>query len=889
MSEERDMSEKDEKTEATEATKFNLDYLSKIPPQIKALDQWTLWDSVKCPIDAKDLSTGSTTNCSKWCSFEKVIKAYRAHKGHSIKRFDKFANGGRGDYVKTKIMGIGFVFTKNDKIMGIDLDKAISGDGEERILDPFSKNIIKYLDTYVEVSPSGKGFHILCLNNNPMLRPLRAKYIHKYSRNEIDYQQEIEIYSEGRFFTITGDKYKISNDNITTNGIESFINQFNELLTEKSSKDHTITRTNSLGEVTEVCIGSSLYPFSMYDVLKIQDALGTLDGGDESTWYNYYTRGIARTASENPKYHDRIKRIWDDWSQQYDGYNSAENDSRWERAKAETTEVTIGSLFLAAKEQGGVAKRSYHLEEKDVVTSFEDPASLQDGIAVIPKETPADIPDEPEHWEYITDRTIESAIAGTWFADVCTTLRSFMSHAVTGEPRPLGMVFGKALVICGSTLAAPERGFQSMQEIEDRTYINPSERGIARSKFKIMTVTGMTTNLYSLLLAGTTEGKDIGNPLSSFHVGNVLANGGGSFEGLLDALIEKGNGILKISEFASYLMANNDYRAQCREGLMVLWNVGYYDQILSQRKKGAKNRHVDYAFPSIIANLQKERFRSLARQKFLDDGLLGRFIITASPHNVNMLEWLPSSAVSKSPTLIDNVNKAIEHYARLTGEVHVPDGYLKRLQLEFAHSEARPEVWRRLCHEIAPKIACILQADGKPITDDTWERIEWIIRWLYSMAHDLIKDAHVDDDIAKIDDKCRAFQVQIKRRIKKLGVKGLTKSQLDDCTIYNKTKGLREKAALIQMMIDSRLIREVNREFFPVEEKIVQSKLKYKERLFPPMVKYHLPVETDDNGSIAISNASSKVVTDEDLFCDDDLFSPEDKEDVGIVLGFDEE
>ncbi len=55
--------------------------------------------------------------------------------------------------------GVGFVFSKDDPYVGIDLDKCISDDGE---VEKGATEIIAELNSYTELSPSRKGYHIIC-------------------------------------------------------------------------------------------------------------------------------------------------------------------------------------------------------------------------------------------------------------------------------------------------------------------------------------------------------------------------------------------------------------------------------------------------------------------------------------------------------------------------------------------------------------------------------------------------------------------------------------------------------------------------------------------------------------------------------------------------------
>jgi hypothetical protein len=87
-----------------------------------------------------------------------------------------------------KIDGIAFVFTAHDPIVGIDLDECISNNQ----LTDHAQQIVNQIDSYTEVSPSGDGIHILLEGDLP----------ESVSNN----QAAIEIYDQGRYFTVTGDR-----------------------------------------------------------------------------------------------------------------------------------------------------------------------------------------------------------------------------------------------------------------------------------------------------------------------------------------------------------------------------------------------------------------------------------------------------------------------------------------------------------------------------------------------------------------------------------------------------------------------------------------------------------------------------------------------------------
>ena len=85
--------------------------------------------------------------------------------------------------------GIGYEF--DGGVYGVDLDHVIDGGA----LMPQAKEIVGKLASYTEVSPSGTGLHIFVLAPCADITRHRKK----------DYF--LEIYSEGRYFTVTGNVY----------------------------------------------------------------------------------------------------------------------------------------------------------------------------------------------------------------------------------------------------------------------------------------------------------------------------------------------------------------------------------------------------------------------------------------------------------------------------------------------------------------------------------------------------------------------------------------------------------------------------------------------------------------------------------------------------------
>ncbi|MDO8159156.1 DNA primase [Bacillus toyonensis] len=155
---------------------------NEIPAELKALPQWILWKfetrngkqtKVPCQVTGE---MAQANNRGTWSTFATAVKFYL-----------------EGNYD-----GIGFVFSRQDNYIGIDIDKCVT-DGKT---NAFATEIIDTLDSYTEFSPSGKGIHIIIKGGLPQSVLGTGRKNTKHG---------LEIYSHGRFFTFTGNREN-SND-----------------------------------------------------------------------------------------------------------------------------------------------------------------------------------------------------------------------------------------------------------------------------------------------------------------------------------------------------------------------------------------------------------------------------------------------------------------------------------------------------------------------------------------------------------------------------------------------------------------------------------------------------------------------------------------------------
>jgi len=94
--------------------------------------------------------------------------------------------------------GLGFVLN-GDGLVGIDLDSSIVNSSTDedgvilRTLSPYARHLIYLAESYAEVSPSGKGLHIVGFGK------ISASFKDRIWDNKV------EIYDNARYFTYTGD------------------------------------------------------------------------------------------------------------------------------------------------------------------------------------------------------------------------------------------------------------------------------------------------------------------------------------------------------------------------------------------------------------------------------------------------------------------------------------------------------------------------------------------------------------------------------------------------------------------------------------------------------------------------------------------------------------
>ncbi|WP_157532907.1 hypothetical protein [Hyphomonas polymorpha] len=165
-------------TDHSAASKSSQDQFDNIPHELRAYRSWCVWRFekpkgngrlTKVPYNPLTRKHVSSADPNTWCDYATCVDAARAQSGWH---------------------GIGFVLSEQDPYCFVDFDLPKDSDGN-RIDRPdvFARQLewMQRLASYTEISPGG-GVHVIVRGRVPQGR-------------KSDF---IEVYSSGRFMTMTG-------------------------------------------------------------------------------------------------------------------------------------------------------------------------------------------------------------------------------------------------------------------------------------------------------------------------------------------------------------------------------------------------------------------------------------------------------------------------------------------------------------------------------------------------------------------------------------------------------------------------------------------------------------------------------------------------------------
>lgn len=162
----------------------------QLPPELYVLlelEQWVAYQLVwnerkgkldKVPKNPLNGQNASSTDPNTWSTFEIASRAV-----------EKFGFDGVGFEFGLRSEG------NKKRVLGIDLDHVIRADGS---LEPFAEEIVRQIDSYTEISPSGEGLHIPCNADLPDIG----------NKTPLSTGCALEMYNHSRYFTVTGNVFR---------------------------------------------------------------------------------------------------------------------------------------------------------------------------------------------------------------------------------------------------------------------------------------------------------------------------------------------------------------------------------------------------------------------------------------------------------------------------------------------------------------------------------------------------------------------------------------------------------------------------------------------------------------------------------------------------------
>ena len=173
---------------------FMTDSLPRELDPLKKLPHWVAWEMrvdkdksgrlTKPPIDPRTGKGAKADDAQTWGTYEEALT--RAITNARKQGLQVGQNHGVGFELGVEPCGIA----------GIDLDHVIQEDGT---LKPFALDIVRTMDSYTELSPSGRGLHILFKLTVPLSEI--------GSRNK-NVELGLEMYDHRRYLTVTGEVFE---------------------------------------------------------------------------------------------------------------------------------------------------------------------------------------------------------------------------------------------------------------------------------------------------------------------------------------------------------------------------------------------------------------------------------------------------------------------------------------------------------------------------------------------------------------------------------------------------------------------------------------------------------------------------------------------------------
>lgn len=283
-----------------------------IPDEIKALTRWVCWKWeqnkkrtkwTKKPVQV-DGSPASSTAPKTWATFTDSLECYESNED---------------------IAGIGFVL--GDEYCGVDLDSCY--DPAEDEAGEVITDVVNHIASYAEISPTQTGVKILAKGSLPSGRrssPSDAKW-------------DVECYDHGRFFTITGQRWRDTTKHV--NGAARELQWFHSKYVEEPRPTKA---PGNLAGFTPDCKPSQ----EPDDIAKAREAIRNIPANYADCYEDWIRVGMgAKSLGGDVLLNDWIQ--WSSQSPKFEGQDDCE--AKW-RSFGDSPSIRIGTLVDYAKKGG---------------------------------------------------------------------------------------------------------------------------------------------------------------------------------------------------------------------------------------------------------------------------------------------------------------------------------------------------------------------------------------------------------------------------------------------------------------------------------------------------------------------------------------------------------
>jgi hypothetical protein len=299
-----------------------------VPQMLRDIPRWICWDYMdygdgkkprKVPISPNGDYGINYNDPSAWRSFDDVMQE----------------SGRRGG------LGVGFVFSEEDNIVGVDLDNAYD---EQAWLKPWAREIAKvFAGAFCEQTPSGLGLHFIGLSGK----------INGRTRVEVQGGDGgIERYSENRWFTFTGIP--------VCEGEVVDIRQGMSWLEDNYFGGPVQQRAEATTFPVDVDLDIELARVCLEHIGRNRVSIG-----DDWRAVGYACKGTSESLMED----------WIRWSAQWPEFSREECLDRWSRFDSRSG---VGTLVYMAASDSGVSSKFLRDESQRRLGRLPDKASEAD-------------------------------------------------------------------------------------------------------------------------------------------------------------------------------------------------------------------------------------------------------------------------------------------------------------------------------------------------------------------------------------------------------------------------------------------------------------------------------------------------------------------------------